>query len=96
MLENLSQELVVNNVVVAPTRNDDQLRLLARIKRSIRRKTSGGVQKLAVQVEGEVLVLRGTCTSFYCKQVAQEAAMGFLNRSEDQLSNEIEVSPPPH
>lgn len=96
MLEDLSQELVANNVVIAPTRNNDQLRLLARIKRNIRRKTSGGVQKLAVHMERETFVLRGTCTSFYCKQVAQEAAMSLINRGEELLSNEIEVSPPPH
>lgn len=96
MLNELSQELISGPVVVATKQSDDQLRLLARIKRAVRRKTSDGVQKLAVQIHSEQLILRGTCTSFYCKQVAQEAAMSFLNRSERQLLNEIEVSPPPH
>jgi hypothetical protein len=96
MLEDLSQALLAGNVVVAPKQSDDQLRLLARIKRAVRRKTGGGILKLAVLLQNETIVLRGNCTSFYCKQVAQETAMSFLRKIEVQLLNEIEVSPPPH
>ena len=70
--------------------SDEQKRLLARIKRAVRRKTGGGVQDLAVEMEAETIRLRGRCTSFYCKQVAQQAAMHFLAEGA-QLQNEIEV-----
>lgn len=95
MLENLSQTIVADDSVVAPQLSEDQLRLLARIKRAVRRKTSSGVKKLAVQLRGEALVISGSCTSFYCKQVAQATAMSFLKAGE-QFLNEIEVSPAPH
>jgi hypothetical protein len=71
MLHNLSQPLVVESVAATPNHSDDQLRMLARIKRAIRRKTSGGVQKLALQLRDEIFVISGRCTSFYCKLVAQ-------------------------
>jgi hypothetical protein len=96
MIHNLSQSLLAESVTVTPKHSDDQLRMLARIKRAIRRKTSGGVQKLAVQLHEEIFVISGSCTSFYCKQIAQETAMTFLKNTGDLLRNEIEVSPPPH
>ncbi len=70
--------------------NDDQKRLLARIKRAIRRNTSGGVQKLTVEMHLDSVRLRGQCSNFYCKQVAQQTAMGLLGDGA-QLLNEIEV-----
>jgi hypothetical protein len=96
MIQNLSQPRVAEAVAVAPAHSDDQLRMLARIKRAIRRRTSGGVQKLTVQLREETFVIGGSCLSFYCKQVAQETAMSFLKNTGDLLRNEIEVSPPPH
>ena len=62
---------------------------MARIKRAIRRNTSGGVQELAVEMQGDSLLLRGRCLSFYCKQVAQETAMSEF--SGRPLINQIEV-----
>lgn len=72
-------------------RLEDQRRLLARIKRAIRRKTSGGVSELVVVKEEDSLFLRGRCVSFYCKQMAQHAALDFLDG--EQLINQIEVAP---
>lgn len=71
--------------------SEDQKRLLARIKRAIRRKTSSGVQKLVVELQVEGVRLSGRCTSFYCKQVAQQTAMSYLAEGA-QLLNEIEVA----
>jgi hypothetical protein len=96
MIHDLSQPLVAESVAVTPKQTDDQLRMLARIKRAIRRKTSGGVQKLTVQLREETFEISGSCTSFYCKQVAQETAMSLLKNTGDPLRNEIEVSPHPH
>jgi osmotically-inducible protein OsmY len=70
--------------------NDEQHRRLARIKRAIRRKTAGGVHDLTVEFQGEAVLLRGQCASFYCKQVAQHAAMTCL--SGEALLNEISVT----
>jgi hypothetical protein len=49
-----------------------------------------------VQLREETFVISGSCTSFYCKQVAQETAMSLLKNTGDPLRNEIEVSPHPH
>ena len=70
--------------------NEEQARLLARIKRAIRRKTSSGVQKLTVEMQADVVLLRGRCASFYCKQLAQQTAMSYLGDGA-ALQNEIEV-----
>lgn len=96
MFDELSQTMIPDSVVVTPKQSDEQLRTLARIKRAIRRKTSGGVQKLVVQLDGETFVISGRCTSFYCKQVAQESAMHCLKATGSPVRNEIEVSPHPH
>ncbi|MCC7084784.1 MAG: hypothetical protein IT427_07225 [Pirellulales bacterium] len=94
MLNDISRVAVAGSVIVATNQSEQQLRSLARIKRAIRRKTNGGVQELSVQLRGATFVLGGQCSSFYCKQVAQEAAMSFLKESGEAIKNEIEVRPP--
>src|SRR5262245_22806295 len=76
------------DVAVSPE-VDEARRRLVRIKRAIRRKTSGGILQLTVDVEGESLVLRGRSSSFYYKQIAQEACMKQLDGQ--LLVNEIQV-----
>jgi hypothetical protein len=68
---------------------EDERRRVARIKRAIRRTTSGGVRDLKLEIRGEELWLHGRCASFYCKQVAQTTAMRYL--SGGTLMNGIEV-----
>jgi osmotically-inducible protein OsmY len=75
----------------ASERGELARRLLARIKRAIRRNTSDGVRQLGVEIHEGAVLLRGRCTSFYCKQVAQEAARIHL-RDGEQLHNKIEVA----
>ena len=82
----------VDNVVVPARQDDEHRRRVARIKRSIRRETSGGVHQLKVEVSEGTLRLRGRCSSFYCKQKAQHAAMDHL--ISETLVNEIEVALP--
>ena len=64
-------------------------RLAASIESAVRRETAGGVRNLHVEVGRGGIVLEGRCDSYYCKQLAQHAAM---NVSGDPLSNEIKVS----
>jgi len=76
---------------VAPTDDAlEQRRRITRIKRAIRRQTSGGIRELAVDLEVGSVRLRGRCSSYYCKQMAQQAAMSFL--PGETIVNEIEVA----
>ena len=64
-------------------------RLAISIKRAVRRETSGGVRELSVEVNPEGVMLKGRCDTFYCKQLAQHAAMAVPGG--DRLTNDIEV-----
>ena len=63
--------------------------LAASIERAVRRETAGGVRNLRVEVNRGGVVLEGRCDTFYCKQLAQHAAMTL---SHNPLKNEIRVS----
>ncbi len=65
-------------------------KLAASIERAIRRETAGGVRDLRVEINSNSVLLTGRCRTYYCKQLAQTAAMGVSGG--DQLSNQIEVS----
>lgn len=64
--------------------------LTMRIKRTVRRETSGGVVELDVRIDAGEILLRGRCNSFYCKQLAQTAAMRLSGGAT--VVNEIEVA----
>ena len=64
-------------------------RLAASIERAVQRETGGGVRGLRVEVDRSGIRLEGRCNTYYCKQLAQHAAMGL---SADRLTNQIEVS----
>ena len=64
-------------------------KLAARIKRSVRRRTSGGVRELTVEIRPDGILLNGHCDTFYCKQLAQHAAMRLAGR--EPVMNRIEV-----
>jgi hypothetical protein len=59
------------------------------IERAIRRGTRLGVRDLEVQVRADGIHLRGSCLTYYCKQLAQHAAATVVNGT--RLHNEIEV-----
>ena len=61
----------------------------ASIEAAVRRETSSGVHNLSVVVGREGILLEGSCSTFYCKQLPQQAAM-LLSRG-DPLTNHIEV-----
>ena len=64
--------------------------LAASIERAVQRETGHGVRNLSVEVNQDGVLLRGRCATYYCKQLAQHAAMGMPGGS--QLTNRIEVS----
>lgn len=64
--------------------------LAASIERAVQQETGRGVRDLAVEVNRDGVLLRGRCTTYYCKQLAQHAAMGLPGG--DRLTNSIEVS----
>jgi hypothetical protein len=80
---------IVQVVLRTEANEEEQRRRISRIKRAIRRETGRRIQNLAVELQGDALLLRGRCASFHCKQVAQQAAMSFL--SGNSLVNQIEV-----
>ena len=64
--------------------------LAASIERAVQRETAHGVRNLAVEVSRRGVLLRGRCSSYYTKQLAQHAAMSLPGG--DRLLNCIEVS----
>jgi osmotically-inducible protein OsmY len=61
----------------------------ARIRRAVRRETRGGVSQLKINVDQCGVRLGGRCRSFYCKQLAQQAAMRVSG--DVRVDNQIEV-----
>ena len=59
-------------------------------QRTVRRETNGGVQDLNVRIDPAGIFLQGRCCSFYCKQLAQTAAMRLGGGAS--IINEIEVA----
>ncbi len=66
--------------------------LTATIERRVRRQTASRIRDLAVEVRRGSIILRGSCLTFYTKQLAGHAAMGVLEG--ETLSNQIEVALP--
>lgn len=66
-------------------------KLAASIERAVQYQTSGGVRGLTVVVNREGVLLMGRCQTYYCKQLAQQAAMEGIPHNR-LLTNAIEVS----
>ncbi len=64
--------------------------LAASIERAVQRETGRQIRNLSVEVNRDGVRLRGHCTTYYCKQLAQHAAMAVPGG--DRLTNSIEVS----
>ncbi len=75
---------------VLPENQAEAEELAAWIERAVQRETGHGVRNLAVEVDRDGVRLSGRCTTYYCKQLAQHAAMGVPGG--DRLTNSIEVS----
>jgi osmotically-inducible protein OsmY len=87
-MEKLLQVYEADEATTPPTVVDQQA-WAARIRRAVRRETRGGVDQLKVEIDQRGVHLRGRCSSFYCKQLAQQAAMRLAG--DAPLDNQIEV-----
>ena len=86
-----SSRTLVESLVRAPTIAPalEFGRLAESIERLVQRRTGGKIQGLKVEVQREGIRLQGRCPTFYCKQLAQHAAMDLT--PDRVLTNEIEV-----
>lgn len=64
-------------------------KLTSRIERAVRRGTADKVRDLKIELCRDGIYLRGRCGTFYCKQLAQTAAMTISGK--EPLINMIEV-----
>jgi hypothetical protein len=74
---------------VWPETSADAERLAAAIERSVQEETFHRIQGLSVEIGPNGILLRGRCSSYYYKQLAQHAAMAFPGTG--RLRNEIVV-----
>lgn len=89
-MEKLSQVFEAETATnPTPTPPVDVQAWASRIRRAVRRETRGGVNQLKVDIDPRGVHLRGRCRSFYCKQLAQQAAMRLAG--DTPLDNQIEV-----
>jgi len=64
--------------------------LAASIERAVQRETGRQIRNLTVEVSRDGVRLKGYCATYYCKQLAQHAAMAVPGGN--RLTNSIEVS----
>jgi osmotically-inducible protein OsmY len=74
---------------VVPETLAEAEQLAASIERAVQHETAGAIHNLVVEVGGGGVRLRGSCASYYSKQLAQHAAMA--TAGSEQLTNCIEV-----
>ena len=72
---------------------EEAAKLAASIERAVQHETGHGVQALTVEIDADGVRLEGHCTTYYCKQLAQHAAMTIPGG--DRLTNRIEVRQQP-
>ena len=75
---------------VLPETLEEAEELAASIERAVQLETGHGIADLTVEVSPRGIRLRGRCTTYYTKQLAQHAAMN--TPGGDRLTNNIEVS----
>jgi osmotically-inducible protein OsmY len=94
-MKNVSQDLLVPDPVdevvrrPAAAQTTEAQRLAADIERAIKSRTGRWIRDLKVVVGREGVMLGGRCTTFYAKQLAQQAAMKLIN--DEPLTNSIVV-----
>ena len=67
----------------------EALGLVASIEAAVQQETGWGVQDLCVEINSDGILLTGRCSTYYCKQLAQTAAM--RQPGGERLTNQIEV-----
>ena len=73
-----------------PETLDEAEELAASIEKAVQRETGHAIRGLTVEVNRDGVLLKGRCATYYCKQLAQHAAMAMPGG--DRLINSIEVS----
>ena len=63
--------------------------LAAAVERAVHEGTARRIRDLSVEINEDGVLLRGRCGTYYCKQLAQHAAMTKV--AGDRLTNSIEV-----
>lgn len=92
-MEDLQTETRLGSQAVSvglPETLADAEKLAASIERAVQQETGHGVRNLSVEVNRDGVRLNGRCATYYCKQLAQHAAMGMPGG--DRLTNSIQVS----
>ena len=72
-----------------PIRGSGLIRSIEDIEQIVRDRTGGQIYQLRVEIGPDGARMHGRCSTYYCKQLAQHAAMRLLGPLT--LSNEIEV-----
>jgi hypothetical protein len=72
------------------SRTERQRHLAIAIRQRIESRLGGRVRDLAIRISAEMIVLEGSCATFYTKQLAQHAALGVLE--DEHLENAIVVT----
>lgn len=75
---------------VLPETLEEAEELATLIEQAVQRETGRGVDDLTVEISQQGILLRGRCTTYYTKQLAQHAAMSMPGG--ERLINSIEVS----
>jgi len=92
-MEELSMEARLDSEPIGaglPESVEEAEELAASIERAVQRETRHQIRDLAVEVNRDGVQLRGHCATYYCKQLAQHAAMALPGGH--RLTNSIEVS----
>lgn len=90
-MDELMMEVAVRKLrSYLPETQKEAEELATLIEKAIDRETDRGIRGLSVAVEDGGILLSGHCESFYCKQLAQHAAMAISG--SERLINGIEVS----
>jgi hypothetical protein len=75
---------------VLPETVEEAEELAASIEKAVQMETDHGVADLMVEVSHQGILLKGRCSTYYTKQLAQHAAMSIPGG--DRLTNSIEVA----
>ena len=73
-----------------PETVEEAEQLVASIERAVQEETGHRVHDLSVEVGEDGILLKGHCNTYYCKQLAQHAAMAMPGG--DHVTNSITVS----
>lgn len=75
----------------ATSDSERNAKLIAGIVQRIETRLPGRVRNLSVRIQADVVVLEGSCATYYTKQLAQHAALGIMEENE-HLENAIVVT----